>query len=105
LRHNLSESQLTPELELQRVDRYLQLYLQGLKLGENLPETEIQPADDFVIIFAQTLVNVWKLTGDESYLYRATVTLEFALTKSQQYYQIRLLLIRIYRILGLYPFI
>lgn len=88
---------------MQRAGRYLQTYLQGLELGAHLPHTEIQPADDLVILFGQTLVNVWKITNDESYLYRATVTLEFALTKSQQCYQIRLLLVRIYRLLGQSP--
>lgn len=86
---------------MQRAGRYLQAYLEALKLGEDLPETEIQPADDLVIIFGQTLVNIWEITNDETYLYKATVTLEFALTKSLQCYQIRLLLIRIYRLLGL----
>ena len=103
LRHSLSTTELTEELEMQRAGRYLQSYLEGLRLGEKLPETEIQPADDLIILYGQTLVNVWRLTKDESYLYRATVTLEFALNKSLQCYQIRLLLIRIYRVLGL-PF-
>lgn len=85
---------------MQRAGRYLQAYLEGLQLGAHLPDTEIQPADDLIILFGQTLVNVWKITSDETYLYRATVTLEFALTKSLQCYQIRLLLVRIYRLLG-----
>jgi N-terminal acetyltransferase B complex non-catalytic subunit len=100
LRHNLSQDELTAESEMQRAGRYLQAYLEGLQLGAHLPDTEIQPADDLIILFGQTLVNVWKITSDETYLYRATVTLEFALTKSLQCYQIRLLLVRIYRLLG-----
>jgi N-terminal acetyltransferase B complex non-catalytic subunit len=75
-------------------------YLRGLKLGEDLPKTELQPADDLAILIGQTFVSLWKLTGTEGPLYKAVVVLEFALTKSIHSFQMRLLLIRIYRLLG-----
>lgn len=100
LRHNLPEAQVSEESEVARADKCLELYLEGLELGKHLPKTELQPADDLIILFAHALVNAWKISNDESHLYKATVALEVALTYSQQAYQIRLTLIRIYHLLG-----
>lgn len=99
-RHNLSESQLTVDSESARASLYLKDYLRGLKLGEDLPKTELQPADDLAILTGQTFVSLWKLTGVEGHLYKAVAVLEFASIKSVHSFQIRLLLIRIYRLLG-----
>lgn len=100
LRHNLSEVQVSEESEIARADKCLELYLGGLKLGKDLPKTELQPADDLIILYAHTLVNAWKISNDELHLYKAVVALEVALTYSQQAYQIRLILVRIYHLLG-----
>ena len=100
LRHNLPESQASEESEVARADKCLELYFEGLKLGKNLPKTELQPADDLIILYAHILVNVWKASNDELHLCKAAVALEVALTHSQQAYQIRLTLIRIYHLLG-----
>jgi N-terminal acetyltransferase B complex non-catalytic subunit len=99
-RYNISKSQLTVESESARASLYLKDYLQGLKLGEHLPKTELQPADDLAILIGQTFVSLWKLTGSEGPLCKAVVVLEFASAKSIHSFQIRLLLIRIYRLLG-----
>lgn len=101
LRHNLSSAQVTPELESIRATQYLKEYLDGLKLGLNLPATELQPADDLAILTAQVFVNIWKLTEDESHLYNAACLLEYGLTKSKHSFQMRLLLVRIYTLLGI----
>ena len=103
LRHNLPEAQVTEESETIRADKCLELYLEGLKLGKDLPTTELQPADDLIILYAHTLVNAWAISDDEFHLYKAAVALEVALTHSQQAYQIRLTLIRIYHLLGKFP--
>lgn len=100
LRHNLPEAQVSEESEVARADRCLELYFEGLKLGKDLPKTELQPADDLIILYAHILVNAWKISDDDSYLYKAIVALEVALTHSQQAYQIRLTLIRLYHLLG-----
>ena len=100
LRHNLSEAQVSEESETVRADKCLELYFEGLKLGKDLPKTELQPADDLVVLYAHILVNAWKISNDEFHLYKAVVALEVALTHSQQAYQIRLTLIRIYHLLG-----
>jgi N-terminal acetyltransferase B complex non-catalytic subunit len=103
LRHSLTEAQVSEESEVARADKCLELYLEGLKLGKDLPKTELQPADDLIILYAQILVNAWKISDDEMHLYKAAVGLEVALTHSQQAYQIRLTLIRIYHLLGGFP--
>lgn len=100
LRYNLPASALTPEAEVQRAVRYLDAYLDGLKLGKDLPSYDLQPADDLAVLSAQAFVNVWKQTGDETHLYNAAALLEYAIARSKMSYQIRLHLVRIYRLLG-----
>lgn len=100
LRYNLTPSELTLEAESARVLLYTKHFLDGLQLGLNLPPSELQPADDLALLAGNALVNLWKLTSDESYLHNGAALLEFALTKSQQSFQARLILIRIYRLLG-----
>ncbi|KAJ7063373.1 actin cytoskeleton organization protein [Mycena amicta] len=100
LRYTLTSDELTVSAESARATLYTTQYLHGLKFGSGLPPTELQPADDLVILAANTFVNIWQLTDDEKYLYNAAALLEFALTKSKQAFQMRLLLVRIYRLLG-----
>lgn len=88
------------ELELARADLYIKEYLENLKFGAGFPVTELQPADDLAILAGIVLVNVWKTSGEEKYLNNAAAFLEFAMAKSQQSFQMRLLLIRIYRLMG-----
>ncbi|EGN93256.1 hypothetical protein SERLA73DRAFT_172175 [Serpula lacrymans var. lacrymans S7.3] len=99
-RYNLPESQLSPESESTRAVEYLSDYLEGLHLGNSLPVTELQPVDDLAILAGQAFVNSWKTSGDVKYLFSAALVLEFALTKSRLSFPIRLLLVRIYRLLG-----
>ena len=100
LRYNLPQTALTPEAEIQRASHQIDAYLEGLKLGKDLPSYELQPADDLAILAAEEFVSVWRQTGDESYLYNAAALLEYAIARSKMSYQIRLHLIRIYRLLG-----
>ncbi|KAJ7172404.1 actin cytoskeleton organization protein [Mycena filopes] len=100
LRHSLATDDLTPTAESDRAALYTKQYLEGLKLGASLAPTELQPADDLAILAGNAFVNLWKIDNDEKYLYNAVALLEFALTKSKQSFQTRLMLIRIYRLLG-----
>lgn len=100
LRYNLTQEQLTPDLESIRSAQYIRLYLDGLVHGQNLPDTELQPVDDLAVLAGHAFVTLWKTTGDVSLLYKAVAILEFASGKSKQSYVIRLLLIRIYHLLG-----
>lgn len=100
LRYNLTSSELTAELESARATSYLKDYTDGMHLGLDLLPTDLQPGDDLLILAAEIFVNIWAITTDETHLYNAAVLLEFGLTKSKHAFQMRLMLIRIYRLLG-----
>ncbi|KAJ3537583.1 hypothetical protein NM688_g6661 [Phlebia brevispora] len=100
VRYNLTQDELTPEQETKRAALYMETYSKGLKLGVDLPDTELQPADDLVLLASQTYVSLWKITNDATHLYRAVAVLEFGITKSKQSYLIRMHLIRLYQLLG-----
>ncbi|KAF7778669.1 hypothetical protein Agabi119p4_3014 [Agaricus bisporus var. burnettii] len=99
-RHNLLPSEITHDAETARAALYTEKYLQGLKFGATLPSTELQPADDLALLAATSYVSLWKLTTDDGYLYSAVALLEYALTKSKQSYSAKLMLVRLYRLLG-----
>jgi N-terminal acetyltransferase B complex non-catalytic subunit len=88
------------EKEAERVAEYTRFYFEGLSLGASLPSTELQPADDLALLAGNAFISLWSMTNDEKYLLNASYFLEFALTKSEQSFLTRLLLIRIYRLLG-----
>ncbi|KAI0035924.1 N-acetyltransferase B complex non catalytic subunit-domain-containing protein [Vararia minispora EC-137] len=99
LRFNLAQSELAPNAEDARAMALIKQYFEALPLGSELPKTELQPADDLVILAAQIFVNAYHISQEDSYLHRAVIVLEYGLLKSAQSYKIRLLLIRIYRLL------
>ncbi|KAJ7109453.1 actin cytoskeleton organization protein [Mycena epipterygia] len=100
MRQSLSVDELNISAESDRATLYTRQYLEGLKLGTTLPTTELQPADDLAILAGNVFVSLWSMSSDEKYLYNAVALLEFALSKSKQSFQTRLMLIRIYRLLG-----
>ncbi|KAH9951453.1 actin cytoskeleton organization protein [Amylocystis lapponica] len=99
IRYNLTLEELTPELESPRAAQYLRSYMEALKFGTDLPDTELQPADDLAVLASQVHVSAWKSSGQEVHLYNAAAVLEYASSKSKPSYQIRLSLVRIYRLL------
>lgn len=100
MRHRLTESEVTVELELERVANYTKYYFEALPLGNDLPSTELQPADDLALLAGNAYISLWKLTNDEAHLFNAVHLLEYTVTKSKHCFLARLILIRIYRILG-----
>ena len=102
LRYSTPSAAVTVEVELKRIVAYVRYYFEALPLGEGLPSTELQHADDLMLLAGNAFVNLWKLTGDEGHLFNAVYLLEYALTKSTQSFLARLILIRIYRLLGEY---
>jgi N-terminal acetyltransferase B complex non-catalytic subunit len=91
------------EAELRWVDEYTKCYFEGLPLGVGLSSTDLQPADDLLLLAGNAYTNLWKLTGEEKYLLNAVYLLELGVTKSKPLFQARLILIRIYRLLGMFP--
>ncbi|KAJ2932908.1 hypothetical protein H1R20_g4212, partial [Candolleomyces eurysporus] len=100
LRYGLAPSEVTVETETELLRTYIQHYHEALPLGASLPATELQPADDFALLAGNTFVNLWQLSKDYSHLYSAASFLEFALNKSKQSFLTRLILIRVYRLVG-----
>lgn len=99
-RYTLMNSEITVESESARGLRCLKEYLNGLALGGDLPATELQPADDLALLVADALVMVWTLDRSEEALYQAATVLEYGLIKSRTSFQMHIMLVRIYRILG-----
>ncbi|KAI0345163.1 hypothetical protein BDW22DRAFT_1354055 [Trametopsis cervina] len=96
-------SQPTVESESAAVKQYIEGYFGALKFGQGLPETERQPADDFAVLAGQAFVNLWRLVGGTDalkYLYSAVALLDFAVSKSKDSYHMKLMLVRIYLLLG-----
>lgn len=104
LRYNLSTSEVTSEAEAACALQYFSSYLDALKFGKELPDTELQPADDLALLSGQAFVGAWKAGGEAVHLYQAAAVLEYASSRSKQSYLIRLLLIRVYRLLGTFMF-
>ena len=42
--------------------------IQGKLAGKELPATELQPADDLVILAAQAFVNLWRITSKLAFI-------------------------------------
>ncbi|XP_055933094.1 N-alpha-acetyltransferase 25, NatB auxiliary subunit-like [Argiope bruennichi] len=75
-------------------------YNHALQFGKNLLSTETQPADDYCLLAAHMLVSIWQKTGDERLIGQVMVVLENGLKHSPSNYQIKLLLIKLYNIIG-----
>ncbi|KAF9052875.1 N-acetyltransferase B complex non catalytic subunit-domain-containing protein [Panaeolus papilionaceus] len=100
LRFGLTPSEITVESELNRVGQYVKLYFETITFGSNLPSTELQPGDDLVLLAVNALISAWRHSQSTSHLLSAIYLLEFALTKSKHCFLARLVLIRLYRLLG-----
>ncbi|KAI8359816.1 N-acetyltransferase B complex non catalytic subunit-domain-containing protein [Blakeslea trispora] len=84
------------------VNSLFESYRQALPLGEGLEKTEIQYGDEFVILAAHLLLDLYHQHKQTVFLLQAITILESALLKSVYNFQIKLLLVRIYTMLGVY---
>ncbi|GAA6037170.1 hypothetical protein JCM8097_008769 [Rhodosporidiobolus ruineniae] len=95
---------LSPEMsfeeEAQVAMNCLRRYFEGLPLGEDLPPTELQPVDDFVLLACEGFVSAYHLSHDRSYLERALFVAETALLRSKYKYQLRILASNLLRLLA-----
>ncbi|ORX47178.1 hypothetical protein DM01DRAFT_1339199 [Hesseltinella vesiculosa] len=94
LRSNVDQDQLA------YVDTLWQHYQEALPLGEDLEKTEFQYGDDFVLLAGHVLFSLFEKTNDWVHVLRAITLLEVALQKSIYNFQIKLLLVRLYLVLG-----
>ncbi|PWN50628.1 hypothetical protein IE53DRAFT_86224 [Violaceomyces palustris] len=102
LRSTQTSCSVTGELSFSKA--VLKAYVEGLPIGRKLPDTEMQPADDLALLSAQALVSAFRLDSGQgwNHLLAAAGVLEFALKKSKKGYALRLLLVKIYLLLGCY---
>ncbi|KAF9098341.1 N-alpha-acetyltransferase 25, NatB auxiliary subunit [Mortierella sp. AD031] len=84
------------------VNKFWKLYGSALPFGKDLEETERQYGDDYVIMAAHLLIDLHKDTKSYFPLLNATFMLEHALSASKHNYQMKLVLIRVYELLGAY---
>ncbi|CAE6339576.1 unnamed protein product [Rhizoctonia solani] len=91
---------ISPEDEVASARKHLKAYLDAAPICENYPETEQQPRDDLAILAASAMVSAYTGSGKASYLTQAIVILEFALSKSPYNARFRILLTRLYRLIG-----
>ncbi|KAK2193508.1 hypothetical protein NP493_12g11037 [Ridgeia piscesae] len=75
-------------------------YRDGLKFGDMLLETDFQPSDTYLLIAVHTLLDIWHDTGDDAAVWEAIVLLEAGLVKCPADFQFKLLLVKLYVILG-----
>ncbi|KAF8609944.1 actin cytoskeleton organization protein [Ceratobasidium sp. AG-I] len=95
-----SVEKISPEDEVAAAHKYLKAYLEAAPLCESYPPTEQQPRDDLAVLAASALVSAFAGSGKSSYLTQAVAILEYALSKSPFNHHFRILLIRIYRLIG-----
>ncbi|KAI8979116.1 N-acetyltransferase B complex non catalytic subunit-domain-containing protein [Mycotypha africana] len=78
-------------------------YQEALPLGEHLEKTEMQFGDEFVILASHVLLELYHQQNKyNAYLIQAITLLETALTKSIHNFQMKLILVRMYLMLGVY---
>ncbi|GFQ65135.1 n-alpha-acetyltransferase 25, NatB auxiliary subunit [Trichonephila clavata] len=78
----------------------IERYHHALQFGTNLLTTEFQPADNYCLLAAHMLISIWEKTGDERFIGQVLVVLENGLKSSPSNYQIKLLLMKVYNIIG-----
>uniref|UniRef100_A0A2K5CCI3 N-alpha-acetyltransferase 25, NatB auxiliary subunit n=1 Tax=Aotus nancymaae TaxID=37293 RepID=A0A2K5CCI3_AOTNA len=75
-------------------------YQHGLEFGKTCLKTELQFSDYYCLLAVHVLIDVWRETGDETAVWQALTLLEEGLTHSPSNAQFKLLLVRIYCMLG-----
>lgn len=95
----LREESSTEE-RLKAVAALLVRYEAALPCGKDLKETEIQHADPYAMISAHCLLDIYTSTKDARYVRRAIIVLERVLLNSCHNNQARLLLVKLYALLG-----
>lgn len=97
-----SKEETTASAEEDASKRYFALYLCSLPIGKDLPKTEMQPGDEYVLLASQALIHAGHLCraegggeGADQNILLAIVILKAALIYSPKGYRLRVLLIRL----------
>ncbi|KAI8820831.1 N-acetyltransferase B complex non catalytic subunit-domain-containing protein [Fimicolochytrium jonesii] len=85
------------------VGDYLRAYKESIPIGKDLDKRELQPGDDYVLLVAHYLLDIFQNDRDNrALLAQIAAVLEYGLQRSEWNYQIRLLLVRVYFELGVH---
>ncbi|CAG8502005.1 8272_t:CDS:10 [Acaulospora morrowiae] len=95
-------AELTEDDVLSYVNKLWALYKDTLQYGVNITETENQHGDECVILASHALFDLYTKVGKNTFIMQAILLLEMALTKSKHNFQLKLLLIRLYQIVGIF---
>ncbi|XP_064128292.1 N-alpha-acetyltransferase 25, NatB auxiliary subunit isoform X2 [Loxodonta africana] len=95
LYHTMDKSQ-----KLNVVRELMLRYQHGLEFGKSCLKTELQFSDYYCLLAVHVLIDIWRETGDENAVWQALTLLEEGLTHSPSNAQFKLLLVRIYCMLG-----
>ena len=100
--HSLRYAMHTPDAAERRswVNELLVRYQEGLPLGDSLPDTDLQIVDPYALLAANLLIDEYDATSSEETLLQAAAVLATALSNSQHNIQARLLLVKVYGLLG-----
>ncbi|KAJ8657138.1 hypothetical protein O0I10_007218 [Lichtheimia ornata] len=96
------QDNLTLQQGISLVNDLWKSYQDALPLGEGLEKTESQHGDDFVVLASHVLVDLYHQHKLPELLMQGIVLLESALPKSIYNFHIKLTLVRLYEILGVY---
>ncbi|KAL0097689.1 N-acetyltransferase B complex non catalytic subunit-domain-containing protein [Phycomyces blakesleeanus] len=96
------QSQLSLKEGIELVNGLWKAYEDALPLGKGLEKTEYQYGDEYVILATHILLDLYHEHNNTSLLIQAVSLLEIALVKSVSNFQIKLALVRLYAILGIY---
>lgn len=91
---------LSAEERMSQVKDLLKFYKYALTRGKDLLHTDIQYADTYLLLAMHLLLDIWHQTGDTGVLWQAITQLERGLKNSPSNFQLKLLLIRLYCIVG-----
>ncbi|XP_027269297.1 N-alpha-acetyltransferase 25, NatB auxiliary subunit isoform X2 [Cricetulus griseus] len=75
-------------------------YQHGLEFGRSCLKTELQFSDYYCLLAVHVLTDIWREAGEETAVWQALTLLEEGLTHSPSNAQFKLLLVRIYCMLG-----
>ena len=85
---------------LDKVNALWAEYQEALPLGQGLEKTELQYGDEFVLLAGHLLLDLYQQHHQVSLMIQAISLLETALNKSIHNFQIKLLLVRMYTMMG-----
>ncbi|KAI8384685.1 N-acetyltransferase B complex non catalytic subunit-domain-containing protein [Radiomyces spectabilis] len=87
---------------LQLVNALWQAYEDALPLGQGLEKTESQYGDEFVLLASHILYDMYQQHKHTALVIQAITLLETALRRSTYNFQLKLTLVRLYTVLGVY---